>query len=139
MASLRKSLLAPGLLATIRQKFSSVPDGRIGSVDIRLVDALMSGLAVFGLKCPSLLQFDQRRRDPVVEHNLRQLYGIRQAPCNTQLHTILDPVDPRDLRPAFKAVFAQAQRGKVLEDYVFFDGYYLLALDGTGFFASSSV
>ena len=139
MASLRKSLSAPGLLATIRQKFSSIPDKRTGSISIRLVDALMSGLAVFGLKCPSLLQFDQQRGDPVVEHNLRQLYGVRQAPCDTQLRTLLDPVDPRYLRPAFKAVFAQVQRGKVLEDYVFFDGYYLLALDGTGFFASSSV
>jgi hypothetical protein len=141
METLRKGLSAPGLLSTIRQKFDRIPDprSRSGSVQIRLSDALMSGLAVFGLKCPSLLQFDQQRRDPILEHNLRQLYGVRQVPCDTQLRQILDPIDPRLLRPAFSAVFAQAQRGKVLEDYVFFDGYYLLALDGTGFFASTSV
>jgi len=99
----------------------------------------MSGLAVFGLKCPSLLQFDQQRRDPIVDYNLHTLYGVDQVPCDSQLRTILDPIDPLYLRPAFKAVFAQAQRGKVLEDYVFFNGRYLMALDGTHFFASSSV
>ena len=139
MPQLRQHLSAPGLLKTIRHCFARIPDARVGGVQIALADALMSGLAVFGLKCPSLLQFDQQRRDPVVEQNLRQLYGVKQAPCDTQLRTLLDPIDPQSLRPAFKAVLAQAQRGKVLEDYVFFDGHYLLALDGTGFFASSSV
>jgi len=139
MSKLRQHISAPGLLQTIRQRFSNIPDSRMGTPRISLPDGLMAGLAVFGLKCSSLLQFDQQRCDPVVEHNLRQLYGIAQVPCDTQLRKILDPVDPRWLRPAFKAVFAQAQRSKVLEDYVFFDGHYLLALDGTGFFASSSV
>lgn len=139
MAHLRQHLSAPGLLKTIRQCFARIADWRSGSVEIPLADALMAGLAVFGLKCPSLLQFDQQRRDPVVEQNLRQLYGVQQTPCDTQLRTLLDPVDPVSLRPAFNAVLAQAQRGKVLEDYVFFDGHYLLALDGTGFFASSCV
>ena len=139
MSQLRQHVSAPGLLKTIRQCFCALPDSRTGTPRISLPDGLMAGLAVFGLKCPSLLQFDQQRRDPVVEHNLRQLYGVTQTPCDTQLRKILDPVDPRFLRPAFKAVFAQAQRGKVLEDYVFFDGHYLLALDGTGFFASASV
>jgi hypothetical protein len=139
MAGLRQHLSAPGLLKTIGHHFARIPDPRGGSPKIPLADALLAGLAVFGLKCPSLLQFDQQRRDPVVEHNLRTLYGVKHTPCDTQLRTILDRVDPQRLRPTFKAVFAQAQRGKVLEDYVFFDGHYLLALDGTGFFASSSV
>jgi len=141
METLRKGLSAPGLLSTIQKKFSTIADPRTrsGSVQIRLSDALMSGLAVFGLKCPSLLQFDQQRRDPILAHNLRQLYGVHRVPCDTQLRQLLDPINPRLLRPAFKAVFAQAQRGKILEDYVFFDGHYLLALDGTGFFASTSI
>jgi hypothetical protein len=135
----RQHLSAAGLLSTIRQRFTSIPDPRTGSSSISLPDALMSGLAVFGLKCPSLLQFDQQRRDPIVEYNLHTLYGVERVPCDTQLRTILDPVDPVHLRPAFKAVFAHAQRGKVLEDYVFFAGRYLMALDGTHFFASAAV
>ena len=40
----------------------------------------MSGLAVFGLKYPSLLQFDRdARTDEVVRANLRALYAIEQG------------------------------------------------------------
>ena len=59
LEKLRKSLSAPGLLATLRRCCRRVPDYRARSPSIALVDALMSGLAVFGIKCPSLLQFDR--------------------------------------------------------------------------------
>jgi hypothetical protein len=36
----------------------------------------MSGLAVFGLKCPSLLDFDKRRLDPTIKQNLHDLYRV---------------------------------------------------------------
>ena len=53
MKKLRKALSAPGLLAITRNRFRRVPDHRGGSPSIALSDALMSGVAVFGLKCPS--------------------------------------------------------------------------------------
>jgi hypothetical protein len=77
----------------------------------------MSGLAVFGLKYPSLLKFDEERHEGRVRHNLSRLYGVERAPCDTQLREILDPVDARHLRPAYKAVFAHLQRGKGLASY----------------------
>lgn len=46
---------------------------------------------------------------------------------------------PDQLRPLFKDVFRQLQRGKVLEDYVFLDGHYLVALDGVEYFRSQKV
>jgi len=138
METLRKHLSAPSLLATIRQTFHSLSDPRTGPTTISLPDALMSGLAVFGLKCPSLLQFDQQRGDPIVEHNLHTLYGVKQVPCDTQMRTILDEVPPSGLHPAFTALFAQAQRGKALERYTYLDGHYLLSVDATGQFASST-
>ena len=139
MGKLRKALSAPGLLATLRHRFCSIPDARLGTPSIALGDALLSGLAVFGLKCPSLLQFDQQRHDPVVAHNLRTLYGVNQAPCDTQLRQILDGVEPRTLRPAFKALFAQLQRGKALEAYQYLGGHYLVSVEGTGFFSSTTI
>ena len=100
----------------------------------------MSGLAVFGLKYPSLLQFDRdARTDELVRANLRSLYGIERAPCDTALRERLDEVDPRQLRAVFKRVFARLQRGKGLEGFTCLDGHYLLSVDGTGYFSSSSV
>ena len=139
MEKLRKQLSAPGLLATIGNRFRRVPDHRAGNRSVGLSDALMSGLAVFGLKCPSLLQFDQRCREPAEAHNLRTLYGVEQVPCDTQMREILDGVDPDFLRPAFKAVFSHLQRGKGLESYQYLGGHYLVSVDGTGYFSSPTV
>jgi hypothetical protein len=55
------------------------------------------------------------------------------------MREILDPVEPRQLRPLFDDVFRQLQRGKVLEPFVFYKGCYLLSLDGTGYFSSASI
>jgi Transposase DDE domain len=95
----------------------------------------MSAFAMFSLKSPSLLAFDKQR----VEGNLGTIYGIERVPCDTQMREILDPVSPESLRPVFKSVCRQLQRGKALEPMTFLDDHYLLALDGTGYFASKTI
>lgn len=136
---LRKHLSAPGLLNTIREHFNQIIDHRSERSDIPLADALMSGLAVFGLKYPSLLKFDEANSEGVIRHNLNTLYGVDRAPCDTQMRTILDPVDPQALRSAFRTVHRQLQRYKALEAYHYLDGHYLVSIDGTGQFASSKI
>ena len=74
-----------------------------------------------------------------MRHNLSRLYGVERALCDTQLREILDPVDPRQLRPAYKALFAQLPRGKGLAPYAYLEGYYLLSIEGTGIFSSSQI
>jgi hypothetical protein len=95
----------------------------------------MSAFGMFSLKDPSLLAFEERRND----ENMRNLFGIARVPSDTHMREILDPVEPRQLRPVFNAVFRQLQRGKALEPFVFHQGCYLLSLDGTGFFSSSAI
>jgi hypothetical protein len=73
---LRKQLSAPGLLKSIRQCFDQVPGHRNERTAITLPDALMSALAVFGLKYPSLLKFDEVYNKGVIRHNLKTLYGV---------------------------------------------------------------
>lgn len=140
MPALREHLSAPGLLKTVRGAFKRVRDHRSAErIDVPLVDTLMSGLAVFGLKYASLLAFDKDRFDPVIANNLHNLYGVERAPCDTQLREIIDPVDPYALRPAYKAVFAKLQDGKALVPFRFIDDSYLISLDGTGYFSSLNV
>jgi hypothetical protein len=114
--------------------FCKIPDLR-PKVEISLPDALLSAFAMFSLKDPSLLAFDARRSD----ENLKRLYGIGQVPSDTAMREILDPLDPDCLRPAFNSVFRQLQRGKALEPMAFYQGCYLLALDGTGYFSSPTI
>jgi len=131
----RKHLSADALVALVRSSFANVADPRPGRPAIPLADALMSAFAMFALKDPSLLAFDQRRHDD----NLRSLYRIGRVPSDTQMRAILDQVPPEDLRPSYQDVFRQLQRGKALEPYVYLQGCYLLSLDGTGYFSSQKV
>ena len=66
-----------------------------------LTDCLMSALAIFGLKCPSLLQFDEEKKKNPVKLNLKNLYGVDVVPSDTQMRTRLDLTDFKIL-PSFK-------------------------------------
>ena len=130
-SSLRKTLSAPGLLREVRRCFQASNDDTVGR-GLTLTDYLLSGLAVFGLTYPSLLQFDRGREDELVQSNLRSLYGIGRAPSDTALRARLDTVAPSRLRRACRRVFHVLQRGKLLEDVLWWGGHYLLSVDGTG-------
>src|SRR5438128_12122886 len=131
----RKHLSADALFRLVRSSFANITDEQGEEVAIPLTDALMSAFAMFSLKSPSLLAFDKQR----IEGNLETIYGIPRAPCDTRMRERLDPVSPESLRPSFQSVFRQLQRGKALEDMVFLDGHYLVALDGTGYFSSPTI
>lgn len=133
----RQHLSADALYRFVRSVFREVPDPRCETAEISLDDALMAGFAVFALKAPSLLAFDKQRCSDEV--NLKAIFGLKQVPCDTQMRTILDDVDPQHLRPAFTGVFRQLQRGNALEPFVYFNGHYLLALDGTSYFSSETI
>ncbi len=134
---IRKHLNADVLFESIYKDFKQVPDYRTGDNTISMADALMSGFAMFSLKDPSLLAFDDRRKESDV--NLNSIYLIENVPSDTRIREILDPLDPEDLRSAFKNPFRQLQRGKMLETMAFYEGHYLLSLDGTGFFSSKKL
>ena len=131
----RKHLSADALFRLVHSGFASLPEYRVGDVEITLTDALMSAFAMFSLKAPSLLAFDKER----AEGNLRTIYGIERVPCDTHMREILAPISPKVLRPVFQSIFHQLQRGKALEAMTFLDGHSLLALDGTEYFASKTI
>lgn len=137
-SSLRRNLSAPGLLNIIKRSFSLIKDPR-ARCEISLSDCLMSGLAIFGLKYPSLLQFDQASKTTPVLSNLKKLYGIQQVPSDTYLRERLDDIAPEQLRKTFTRLFAALQRGKGLEGMRYLDDHYLLSVDGTGYFSSKEI
>ena len=139
--SFRKDLSMPGLLREMRECFDRVPD-LIVSRGITLSDCLMAGLAMFSLKIPSMLKYDQLVRldeNTVQAKNLKSLFGVKRPPSDTWLRERLDGVDPRSLRRCFKIIFSFLQRGNVLKNWTVFDGHYLIAIDGTGCHSSHKV
>ena len=138
---LRKDLCASSFIKLIFRVFSSVPD-RLrtkSSATVTLADCLMACYAVFSLKWASLLQYDIRKRDQRVARNLKNLFLIKNPPSDTYMRERLDELDPAEIRPAFKKIFAVLQRSKDLESYRYIDNCYLVSIDGTGHFSSSKV
>lgn len=134
----KKNLSMPGLLNTIRNVFGSITSQRKGR-KISLSDCLMSALAMFSLKSPSLLQFDKDQADLTIKYNLKTLFKVENTPCDTYMRETLDEVDPRELRSTYSAIFHEAQRGKLLERYEFLAGSYLCLVDGTELFNSENI
>ncbi len=71
---------------------------------------------MFGLKYPSLLQFDKARLDKTIKATDKELYGVEQAPCGTKYSDVLDPVNPEDLRQAYISIHRQLLAAKSLEN-----------------------
>ena len=120
LPSLSKYVSAPALLHQVRQAFEQVPDPRRYGQQFSLPDVLMSGLAVFGLKYPSLLKFDEQRNESTIRANLKALYGVDLAPCDTQLRAVLDRANPTELRTPFVRIHQRLYQKNFLERFLFF-------------------
>ena len=134
----RKDLGKPSLIQKVRACFASINDPIVGR-KFTLCDYLMAGLAVFVFKYSSLLNFDKATRTEKIKRNLKNLFGIDIIPSDSGLRKRLDILCPSSLRKVFTSLFALVQRGKLLEPMTMFNGMYLLAVDGTGFFSSNRV
>lgn len=139
MGFVRKHLSADGLIKIIQHSFRREKFKACRS-EYSWEDCLLSGLAVFGFKMPSLLQFEKdKTSEPRIRRNLRTLYGVEKAPSDTCMRERLDVVLPQQLRRAYKKIFAYLQRGKVLEKYRYLDGHHIISVDGTGQYSSEKV
>lgn len=139
----RKNFDHAALLATVAEEFqksTETLDLPVISKDISHADCLMSALAMFSLKFPSLLKFDKTcNDDKALRHNIHQLYHVAHVPCDTTMRERLDVIHYDVTRTAFTRIFARLQRGNILDDFRFMEKYYLVSLDGTGYFSSAKV
>lgn len=139
MGFVRKHLSADGLHKAVRHCFYREKLPTCEKSNISWQDCIMSGLAVFGLKFPSLLKFEENKREPFIRRNLRNLYHVQNAPSDTCLRERLDVLLPQYFRRPFKTIFAYLQRGKMLEGFRYLGNYHLISLDGTGQYSSKKV
>lgn len=132
----RKHLSFDPLIKQIRLRAERLLDSRRGNdCTYAVADAVMSAIALFAMKDPSLLAFQERRNDA----NMKNIFRIPQVPSDTRMRELLDPLEPNSLRPMFNDVLRELQRGKALEAFDFLEGYNLLSLDGSGYYSSKKV
>lgn len=106
----------------------------------QILNSMMSGLGVFTFKYPSLLKFDELRNEKEGERkNIETLFGVIRVPSDTHMRSTLDEASPEVLQSSFKILLSLLQRAKILEQYLFMDKYYLISVDGTGYYSSTKV
>jgi len=132
----RRGLSADALIDTLRRRFETVPDDRRqASCDYSMADTLMSAYAMFATKAPSMLAFEDRLRELRIEAPFK----IEKVPSDTQMREILDGIEIEPLNECFADLFWELQRGRELKQWLFDGKYYLVAIDGSGYFCSDSI
>jgi len=99
----------------------------------------MSAFAMMFFQDPSILQFQKRLDDAIHNNNLRTLFLVQSIPKDSQMRDVIDEIDSKELEPIFNDYFNALQRGKHLEQYQIFGGYYLISMDGSGYFSSEKI
>lgn len=137
MNKTRKHYTHRAILSKIHSSFVCSTEGTDKPGIIKTSDCLMSALAIFALKYPSLLSFEESKTEnEIIKHNLKNLYHVSKSPCDTYLRERLDGLDLSIVRVVFGRLLAILQRGKVLDEWKFLNDKFLISLDGTGFFSS---
>lgn len=124
-------------LSNLRKYFESIQDNRAKNIVYQLPDVLMSGLAMFILKHPSMHRFEQQTAQE--KANLKSLFGIEKLCTDAQMRNILDAVAPDALRPFFLDYYTKLKTKGVLEHYRYYSDCLILALDGVSYFESMSI
>lgn len=136
-AQLREELTQDVLVQELHSDFEQVPDHRAPNVVHTLGDVLMSGYALFALKYPSLLCFEQQTKAEL--DNLERLFGLTKVCSDAQMRCILDEASPDHLHGLFPKRFGHLQRTRLLGNYRFLNKYFLLSIDGVEYFNSQKV
>ena len=125
--------------ASVEAHISSLKDSVGKAPTYSLQDVLLSGLAIFSQKCPSLLAFENDlAASNAKTHNLKQLLGIKNIPSDTQMRERIDRIDQNQLRSSFLDLHKHAKNNGVYDKFEY-NGKFLLAVDGTGFYSSNSI
>src|SRR4030066_1648556 len=110
-----------------------------GKVEHTILDVLMSGFAMMFYQDSSLLEFQQRLEEAIHKNNLQTLFQVESLPRDSQMREVIDEVESRELEPLFEDFFRPLQRGRHLEGYRVLKDYYLISMDGSGYFGSEKI
>jgi len=89
---LQRRLTFDNLMTRLDRQFKAIADQRRADTGYSPDDVLKSAFAMFSLKSPSLLSFQEQTR--IERRNPKQIYRIRKIPADSQMRTVPDFVEP---------------------------------------------
>ncbi len=137
---IKKHLGFSALRRALTKRWSQIEDHRQkGKVQHSLHDCLMSGFAMMYFQDSSLLQFQRGLEEEIHNNNLKTMFCVQSIPKDSQMRDVIDETDSKEIEPLFGDFFRALQRGKHLESYRVLGGYYLISIDGSGYFSSDKI
>ncbi len=132
-------VLSP-LLDHLRSCCATLPDRRTGANGRYAMEEIgLAAFSVFFLQSPSFLAHQRRLEQGRGRSTCQTLFRIARIPSDNHLRTMLDPVPPEQLFPAFEAALAMLERTGGLQAFRRLGGHVLIALDGTAYFRSTRI
>lgn len=121
----------------LQRQFNQIADYRRANKSYSLSDVLKSAFAMFSLKSPSLLSFQEQTR--IERSNLKQIYRIGEIPADTQMRATLDKVEPASIRSLFPSVLALLREAGVVKEYEYWHKHLPVSIDGVEHFNSKKI
>lgn len=120
------------LVQALSQQCATRPDCRKGkNTQYAINDAALGAFAVFFTQSPSFLAYQRTMRQAKGRSHANSLFGMGEIPCDHQIRTRLDPIDPAQLFPVFEGGYAALERSAPLGSFRTFAGPLRIAFDGT--------
>lgn len=127
-------------IALISERFSQFPDKRVGSNSfIKMKDIGLSAFSVFFTQSPSFLEHQQTMRCKNGNDNANSLFNIDHIPSDNHIRNLLDSVAPSEVFPILSSLLFDPKIQEPLEQFRYFDGQLLIALDGVHYFSSHKI
>lgn len=124
----------------LRLTFSGLTDLRRGkNTRYTMEDAGLAAFSAFFMQSPSFLDFQRTMQETQGQNNAHTLFGVFEIPTDNHIRSLLDVVAPSEVSPMFHFVLDGLQRAGVVDAFRSVGNRVLLALDGTGYFASQKL
>jgi len=127
------------LLNGVRSACAAFPDKRLGDVRYSMADIGLSAFSLFFMQSESFLAYQRELEAGRKTSNCHSLFGMTAIPTDNHIRSMLDPVHPAHLQPAFDQALGILRQHGGLAPFQRLGGRVLIALDGTEYFCSQKL
>jgi hypothetical protein len=124
-------------LALTHSLSSEEADKRKGEGVYSMADIGLSALSLFSVQSESFLSYQRSLEEGRKTSNCHTLFGMANIPTDNHIRSM--PVHPSHLQSSFDQAIAELRGNGDLKTFQRFDGWALIALDGTEFFCSQKL
>jgi hypothetical protein len=132
-------LILDRLLSGLQDVCASFPDKRKEAGVYSMADIGLSAFSLFFMQSESFLSYKRSLEEGRKTSNCQSLFGMAKIPTDNHIRSMLDPVHPSLLQPAFDQAVAALREHGGKKEFQRLGGRTLIALDGTEYFCSQKL